>query len=149
MFKIKGSVIPIGVDVHIPKYVLDTLGMGPKDPVLDHFDKKALLCEVDLLLEFGEKRVITEDQKNDIEASTVAYIKQCQKQAPHKNEVLTKKFLKDNMLLAVPMDKGNGYAIMKKSDYESKMSDVLKCRQFRKWINLGKMQKGNLLMNKN
>ena len=51
---------------------------------------------------------------------------------------MTRKFLKDNDLLAVPMDKGNGFGVINKHLYADKVKDVLKCNQFTK---VSKMRK--------
>ena len=51
LFQIKDSVQLMDVEVVVPKYVLDTLSVGPKSPVLDDYDTKTTLAEVDLLLE--------------------------------------------------------------------------------------------------
>ena len=48
--------------------------------------------------------------------------------------MLTKKFLKQNDLLAVPMDKSNRFCIMKKSLYADKIRDVVKGPQFEKVV---------------
>ena len=47
---------------------------------------------------------------------------------------MTKKFLKEKELLAVPFDKGVGICVMKKSTYEEKMDEILKLDQFEKWV---------------
>ena len=65
----------IDVDIPVPQYVIDTLSLGPKNPVLDTFDKNMVLAEVDLLLEFCEPKDVSEDTKNEIETATGAYIK--------------------------------------------------------------------------
>ena len=134
MFNINTSVKVVDVDVPIPKYVLDTLALGPKNPILDKFDKKDVLAEIDSLLEFGEKRMLSSDTLNEIETATVIYNKKCEKQAPNKGVVLANIFRKDNSLLSVPMDKTNGFAIMSKTLYEKKMGDVLGSKQFGKWV---------------
>ena len=43
---------------------------------------------------------------------------------------MTKKYLKDNGLLAIPFDKGIGICIMKKETYESKLDDIINLPQF-------------------
>ena len=51
---------------------------------------------------------------------------------------MTKKYLKDHDLLAVPFDKGIGICIMKRGDYHSKMDKIIALPQFEK---LGKLRK--------
>ena len=45
---------------------------------------------------------------------------------------MTKRYLKDNSLLAVPFDKGIGICLMKQVTYNDKMNDILKLDQFTK-----------------
>ena len=47
---------------------------------------------------------------------------------------MTKKYLKDNNLLAVPFDKGIGIVVMKKEAYHSKLDVILKLPQFEKVV---------------
>ena len=45
---------------------------------------------------------------------------------------MTKKYLKQNNLLAVPFDKGIGICVMKREDYESKLDNIINLPQFEK-----------------
>ena len=54
---------------------------------------------------------------------------------------MTKKYLKDNELLAIPFDKGVGICLMHKDTYHEKMNDIIRLPQFEKWENLEQMQK--------
>ena len=45
---------------------------------------------------------------------------------------MTKRYLKEHDLLAIPFDKGIGMCIMKRSDYEEKLSSILDLPQFEK-----------------
>ena len=57
LFNVHDTVRLFELDIHPPKYVLDTLSMGPKNPILDKFNQKELLAEIDLLLkQLGEAR---------------------------------------------------------------------------------------------
>ena len=132
LFGIHDSVKVIDVTIPIPKYVLDTLALGPKHPVLDQFNAKTTLAEVDGLLEYCESKESTPDMVNQIEAATVRYSKHSEKQPPHKHVALTKKFLIKNNLLAVPMDKSNGFAIMTEALYNDKIRKILSGKQFQK-----------------
>ena len=49
-----------------------------------------------------------------------------------KNLVLTKKYLKDNNLLAIPFDKGIGICVMTKQTYNTKMNTIINLPQFKK-----------------
>ena len=59
--------------------------------------------------------------------------------------LLTKKYLKDNNLLAVPFDKGVGICIMKKETYFEKMSKILELPQFKKYVKPRKNAKNPVL----
>ena len=50
LFNVQNTVIQCGLDVPPPSYVLETLSLGPKNAVLDTFDQKEILAEVDNLL---------------------------------------------------------------------------------------------------
>ena len=45
---------------------------------------------------------------------------------------MTKKYLKEHNLLAVPFDKSIGICLMKSQAYENKLLDILKLIQFKK-----------------
>ena len=64
------------VDIHPPKYVLDTLSMGPKNLILDKFNQKELLAKIDLLLNRLGKGNIS-NVLNIINVATLKYVKSC------------------------------------------------------------------------
>ena len=111
---------------------MDTLALGPRNAVLDKFDHHDVLAELDLMLNRCERDNVARDTVNDINIAVVKYIKLCQKQHPPRNLKLTKLFLKRHDLLAIPFDKGTGFCVMKSSEYESKMMDILSLTQFEK-----------------
>lgn len=84
---------------------------------------------MDSLLEFCESKSVGPEIKNDIECSTVVYIKKASTSTMNRNVELTQQFLRDN-LLAVPMDKSNGFAIITKDSYDMKMLNILKGHKF-------------------
>ena len=45
---------------------------------------------------------------------------------------MTKKYLKEHNLVAVPFDKGVGFCVMKKETYQQKLDNILKLDQFKK-----------------
>ena len=47
---------------------------------------------------------------------------------------MTKKYLKDNDLVAVSYDKGTGICLMKRKTYEQKMDKIIEQPQFQKYI---------------
>ena len=58
---------------------------------------------------------------------------------------MTKRYLKENNLLAVPFDKGTGICIMKKETYCNKLKDILNLDQFEKVIPKRKNAKDAIL----
>ena len=46
--------------------------------------------------------------------------------------MMTKRYLKDNDLLAIPFDKGVGICVMKKQTYHSKLDQIISLPQFEK-----------------
>ena len=115
-----------------PQYVLDTLALGPNNSILDKFNSKEMLAELDLLLKNCKHNNISSEVINDINAATMKYIKACSKQKSPRNLVMTKKYLTENKLMAVPFDKGIGFCVMKVDSYKKKLDDILKLDQFRK-----------------
>ena len=52
-------------DIVPRKYVLDTLALGPKNPVLEKFDRKAMLAETDLLLNQLQEQNVSNETISD------------------------------------------------------------------------------------
>ena len=92
-----------------------------------------------------DKRKLEEDVITDINVKTLAYIKKCNKQKSSRNIQLTKKYLKDNKLMAIPFDKGIGICIMSVETYKSKLNDVIKLPQFEKVLPKRKNEKHPVL----
>ena len=108
--------------------------MGPRNAVLEKFDKNDVLTELDELVRFCRKEKLEENIITDINVKTLAYVKKCAKQKPSRNLKLTKKYLKDNNLLAVPFDKGIGICIMKRETYNNKLKEITDLPQFQKFV---------------
>ena len=117
-------------DIHPPQYVMDTLALGHKNPVIDKFNPKYALAELDLLLHHCSENNISEDVTSEINIATMKYVKACSAQQPPRNLMMTKRYLKVNNLLAIPFDKGTGICIMKKQTYREKLNDILSLEQF-------------------
>ena len=113
-----------------PRYVLDTLALGPKNAVLDNFNAKEVLAEIDSLLSHCKRANVSNDIINNINVATFKYIKSRSSQKSPRNLILTKRYLKDHSLLAVPFDKGVGICLMKCETYKNKLNDILKLDQF-------------------
>ena len=95
------------LDIVPPKYVLDTLVLGLKNPVLEKFDQKAMLAEIDLLLNHLQEQNVSNETISNINTATMNYNKKCLKQSIHRNLIMTKKYLEKHKLLAVPFEHGN------------------------------------------
>ena len=145
LFNVKNTVLLHELDETPPKFVMDTLSLGPKNSVLDKFEPKDVLAELDVLLSYCKENSVDEEIITDINIRTINYIKKCKKQKSTRNIQLTKRYLKENNLLAVPFDKGVGVCLMKKDAYNEKLSTILNLPQFEKVIQTRKNAKHPLL----
>merc|ERR1711888_564566 len=145
LFQVSNSVVVCGLETPSPKYVMLTLALGPKNAILDRFDPKELLAEIDDLFEHCRISKVSDETITDINVKTLAYIKRCKQMKSSRNIQMTKKYLKDNDLLAVPFDKGIGICVMKKEDYHSKMDKIIALPQFKKLDNHRKNAKHPVL----
>jgi len=77
------------LDITPPRYVLDTLALGPKNAVIDHFNHHDLLAELDLLLNRCQRDNVHNDTINEINMAVVRYIKICKNQRPSRKKNTT------------------------------------------------------------
>ena len=133
LFTVKNTVRLCNIDKVPPKYVLETLSLGPKNPVSNKFEQKDILTELDCFLEYCKDNDIQEDAITDINIKTLNYIKKCKKLKESRNVVMTQKYLKSHELLAVPFDKGVGICLMKVKDYRQKMDSIINLPQFKRY----------------
>ena len=112
LLNVSKTVITYGLNCDLPKYVMDTLSLGPKSAVLDKVNPKNILAELDLFLDFCKSNNVDDGMITDINVKTLAYIKKCQKQKEPRHIMTTKRYLKDNDLLAIPFDKGVGICVI-------------------------------------
>ena len=69
-----------------PAYVIDTLSLGPRSPVLNKCDSKEVLATIDGFLHHcKEKCIVPDDVMTDINIKTINYIKKCDKLKPSRN----------------------------------------------------------------
>ena len=141
LFNVKNTVRLYDLDEVPPRYVIDTLSLGPKNAVLEKFNPHDVLAELDGLLSYCKEHEVTEDIISDINMKTISYIKKCKKQKSSKNIQATKRYLKEKKLLAVPFDKGVGICLMKRDVYEEKLSAILQLPQFEKVVQTRKNAK--------
>ena len=121
--------------------MLETLSLGPKHAILDKLNPNDVLVEMDLFLNHCKKKSTPEEIINEINFKTMNYIKHCKQMKPSRNIYLTKRYLKDNNLLAVPFDKGIGICVMSEGKYQDKMNQILNLSQFEKLENTRKNAK--------
>ena len=145
LFNVQNTVVICGLDVRPPAYVMETLSLGPRNAVLDHFEPRDVLAEVDGLLNHCKSNNVAEETITDINIKTLAYIKRCKKMKSSRNIQMTKRYLKENDLLAIPFDKGVGMCIMKKTTYHEKMDTIINLPQFEKFENNRKNAKHPIL----
>ena len=104
LFNIQDTVRLFDIDIVSPKYVIDILALGLKNSVLTKFEQKETLVEIDSLLHKSNTQSTSNEAINDINAATLNYIKRCSKQKVLCHLTMTKRFLKEHELLAVPFD---------------------------------------------
>ena len=75
LFDVHDTVRICDEDIAPPRYVLDTLALGPKNAILDKFDPKETLAQIDSLLFNCKKGKVSGDIINDINVETFKYIK--------------------------------------------------------------------------
>ena len=134
LFKNENTVKWMNIDKPPPSYVIETLALGPRSAVLDNFNPKEILAEIDnMFRQCREKGVfMVNDMVTDINVKTLNYIKKCKKLKCSRHLNMTKKYLKDNNYIAVPFDKGVGICVMSKEDYCAKMDKLINLPQFQK-----------------
>ncbi len=132
LFDIENTVVLCGLDSTPPSYVMETLALGPKNAVLDRFEPKDILAELDGLLSYCKENGVNDDVITDINVKTLNYIKKAKKMKSSRNIHMTKKYLKNHELMAVPFDKGIGICIMKKEVYHQKLDKIINLPQFEK-----------------
>ena len=77
-------------------------------------------------------RNVYNDIISQINVATSKYIKSCEIQKSPRNLILTKRYLKEHELVAVPFDKGVGICLMKSETYKKMLNDILRLDQFEK-----------------
>ena len=127
------TLVLCGLETPPPAYVMETLSLGPRNAILDRFDPKDVLAEVDILLQHCKNKNVSDETITDINVKTLTYIKRCKKMKTSKNIQMTKRYLKEHQLLAIPFDKGVGICIMRKETYHEKMEAIINLPQFQKY----------------
>ena len=117
-------------NIEMPEWVYEVLSMGPKHPIRDKFNETHFLADKDIFLSQLKNQKTSAETLCEIEAAAKAYAKNVRQTPRDKAVEKTRKYLKDNGLLAVPFDKGVGFCIMRKQTYESKLESLLQSAQF-------------------
>ena len=117
-------------NIELPERVYEVLSMGPKHPIRDKFNETHFLADIDIFLSQLKNQKTSGETLCEIEAAAKAYAKNVRQTPRDKAVEKTRKYLKDNGLLAVPFDKGVGFCIMRKQTYESKLESLLQSAQF-------------------
>ena len=73
---------------------METLKLGPRNPVMTEFDEKDVLSEIDLFLEHCEKIAVPNDAINDINVQTYNYCNQAKTQLPPRYIKMSYKYLR-------------------------------------------------------
>ena len=75
LFNVTNTVQVCDVSINIPNYVMQTLAMGPRHPVMDKFNEKDVLVELDGFLKFCKDKHVNNAAITDINVKTLNYIK--------------------------------------------------------------------------
>ena len=127
LFNVCDTVKLFKIDLQLPRYVLDTSALGPKNPGLDKFNEKDV---IDHLLNHLKSNSISSDVITNINVATLKYIRSCSTQRTPIHITMTKRYLKDNGLLSVPFDKGTGIYVMKSDIYAEKLNEIVNLELF-------------------
>ena len=145
LFNVQNTVMCYELDETPPQFVIDTLSLGPRSSIMVKFDQSRLLAEVDSLMNFCKKKDLSDELITDINIKTLTYIKNCKKQKSPRNIILTKRYLKEKKLLAVPFDKGIGICLMPIDKYNEKLRTIYSQPQFEKVVPARKNEKHPVL----
>ena len=110
-------------EVILPLWVLEVLTFGPKHPVRDKFNEIHFLADIDSFLSELKLNRLPGEKLSEIEAAARRYAKNVKQTPSDKGVEKSRKYLKDNGLLAVLFDKGVGFCEVKKETYEKKLKD--------------------------
>ena len=107
--------------VELPKFNLDVLSLGPKHPVRDKFNEVSFLADVDRLVHELWENNTDGEKLCEIESSAKSYAKNVRETPMDRGVKKANDFLKDQKLLAVPVDKGCGFCVKKQTTYSDKL----------------------------
>ena len=91
LFNVENTVVLHWLDATPPSYVMETISLGPKNAVLDRFEQKDILAEMDGFLGHCKLEKVNDEVITDINVKTLNYIKKVKKMKPSRNIMLTKK----------------------------------------------------------
>ena len=95
--------------------------------------------------DFVRKKEVEDELMTDINVKTLTYIKNCKKQKTPRNIQMTRRYLRENNLMAVPFDKGIWICIMDQNTYNNKLDAIIRLPQFEKETQKRKNEKHPVL----
>ena len=119
-------------DVELPNWVQQVFALGPEHPARDKFNETHFLADIDIFLSDLKNRKVPGEALCEIEAVAKSYAKRVKQTPSDKGVEKARKYLKSNVLVALPYDKGVGFCVMRKDTYENKLSVTLDSNQFSK-----------------
>ena len=75
MFSVSNTVRLFELDKTPPTYVMETLSLGPRNPVIERFNPNDVLVELDKFLKHFQKNCLSDEIMTDINIKTLNYIK--------------------------------------------------------------------------
>ena len=114
----------------LPLWVREVLSLGPKHPVRNKFNENHFLAGIDNVLSELKFNRLRGEKICETEAAAKRYAKNVKQIPSDKGVEKARKYLKDNGLLEVPFDKGEGFCVMKRETYEKKLNDLLQAEHF-------------------
>ena len=121
-------------DIVIPEEILRILRYGPRHPVLTRFDGVATFTEFEKLAYVLEsKGLLSDDLKSKLTARLHSYSNDPGNKKIDRSIRNLKEFVKANDLKVVPYDKGCGFAVIRREEYEEKMAGILRGPEFKEY----------------
>ena len=102
----------------------------PKHPVKDKFHKTHFLEEIDKSENKLRQNGASREKFCEIEASAKWHAKNLRETPVDRGPSKVTNYFKEHDLLLVPFDKRNGFCVMGKSTYQTKLDQILDCPQF-------------------
>ena len=125
----------------LPNFVCELLQFGPKHPVLTKFNKMEFFKDIEKILPYANDPSC----KSRLAWGAIQYSNSGANRKWNTILQRVRKFLIDNSLVAIPYDKGIGYCVMTKEQYNSKAEEILQGSQFKLYIPHGSQKQDNVI----